>query len=47
MTIITDLNAKIMKAIKENKMFWEFLEFKVKNSLIRYFDVLFSKKFLA
>lgn len=49
MIIMTDLNAKTLKIIKENEMFQgflEFLEFESKDFLMIYFDVLF-KSFLA
>lgn len=47
MTIMTAPNAEIVEAMKENEVFWEFLEFGVEASLMGYFDALFSKTFLA
>lgn len=50
MTIMTDLNAKTLVAMKENNMFrgfLEFLEFGGRDSLMVYFDALFSERFLA
>ena len=47
MTTMTDPNAEILEAMKENEVFWEFLEFGVEDSSMGYFDALFSRKFLA
>lgn len=44
---MTDPNTEILKLIKKNKIFGESLEFGVGDSLIRYFDALFFKRFLA
>lgn len=44
MTTITDPNTEILEAMKENKIFWEFLEFGSRDSLMRYFDTLFFRK---
>lgn len=45
MIIMINLNSKILKTMKKNGIFQKFLEFKIENSLIKYFNTLFFEKF--